>query len=270
MQIRLNGIYEKTDCKTLHALKEKYYEKKRISKNIQIVTILEGYQTVKDLPLQENAQVVLIPKGEIPSREELESMMSARLTPGLYEKFQQGRVAVAGLGGLGSQIALHLARSGVGHLHLIDFDIVEPSNLNRQQYRMCHLGMYKTEALRAEIAEITPYVTVSVDRIRVMPENCGKLFADDDIICEAFDDPAAKAMIADVIAEQFPGKYFIAASGMAGCEDSNTIKTRRLTDHFYLCGDGVSDARPGRGLMAPRVAICAGHQANMVLRILAR
>lgn len=87
----------------------------------------------------------------MPDREEMESMLCARHTPHVYEKAKKARVAIAGLGGLGSNIAIMLARTGIGHLHLIDFDIVEPSNLNRQQYMVEHLGMYKTEALKDEL-----------------------------------------------------------------------------------------------------------------------
>lgn len=268
MRIRLNGSWQETQSLTLHGLQDEYYEKNNLSKEIQIVIIYNGFQTAEDFPLQAEDQVVFIRKGKMPDEKELESMLSARITPGLYEKFQKGRVAIAGLGGLGSQIAMQLARSGVGHLHLLDFDVVEPSNLNRQQYRICHLGMEKTQALAQELAEIAPYVTVTTDTVRLTAENALGLLAEDTIICEAFDNPAAKAMLAECILVGFPEKYYIGASGMAGCEDSNTIVTKKITDHFYMCGDGVTGAQLGRGLMAPRVAICASHQANQVLQIL--
>lgn len=268
MRIKLNGSWRETACQSLCALKEEYCKEKNLDKNIQIVMIYQGFQTAEDLPLALEDEIVLIPKGQMPDKKELEAMLAARITPGLYEKFQKGRVAIAGLGGLGSQIAMQLARSGVGHLHLVDFDTVEPSNLNRQQYRICHLGMEKTQALAQELAEIAPYVTITTDTVRVTAENAPVLFAQDTIICEAFDNPAAKAMLAECVLTRFPEKYYIGASGMAGCEDSNIIVTKKITDHFYMCGDGVTGAQPGRGLMAPRVAICAGHQANQILRIL--
>ncbi|MEG0378654.1 MAG: sulfur carrier protein ThiS adenylyltransferase ThiF, partial [Eubacterium sp.] len=181
---------------------------------------------------------------------------------------KKARVAVAGLGGLGSHIAISLARTGVGHLHLIDFDVVEPSNLNRQCYRIVHLGMDKTEALKQEIAEINPYIKVTVETIRVTEKNAAGLFKEDDIVCEAFDQPEAKAMLVNTLFSSGSKKVIVAASGMAGSGSSNTIKTRRIAKGFYLCGDGETAAEAGRGLMAPRVSICAGHQANMVLRII--
>ena len=128
--------------------------------------------------------------------------------------------------------------------------------------------MFKTEALKKEISEINPFVEVITDRVKVTEENLESLFKDDDIVCEAFDNPEGKALLVNGVIEHFPGKKIVASSGMAGFESSNTIKTRKITNDFYLCGDGETSARIGRGLMAPRVGICAGHQANMILRLI--
>ncbi|MBC5647812.1 sulfur carrier protein ThiS adenylyltransferase ThiF [Christensenella tenuis] len=232
------------------------------------VVILNGYQTRENLPLSENDEIIVIRKGEMPGKDELEQMLRARHTPGVYEKIRHARVAIAGLGGLGSNIAVSLARMGVGHLHLIDFDEVEPSNLNRQQYRLCHLGLPKTEALQKEIAEINPFVCVRTDCVRLTEENAASILQDDMVICEAFDCPEAKAMLVNTVLAECPGKVVVAASGMAGYGSGNTIHTRKVMKNLYLCGDEETPAQPGRGLMAPRVMICAGHQANMVLRVL--
>lgn len=263
MKIVLNGQAIDTNCKTLYELKREYYGSKD-----NIVTIIEGFATNDDVELHENSEVTFIEKGKLPSKEVFEHMLCARHTPKVHEKVKKSRVAVAGLGGLGSNIAISLARTGVGTLHLIDFDRVEPSNLNRQQYKISHLGMYKTEALKKEISEINPFVEVIVDRVKVTEENLESLFKDDDIVCEAFDNPEGKALLVNGILQYFPGKKVVASSGMAGFESSNTIKTRKITNDFYLCGDGETSARIGRGLMAPRVSICAGHQANMILRLI--
>ena len=67
-------------------------------------------------------------------RETFRAALVARHGAARQAKFEAARAAVCGLGGLGSNVAIALARAGVGHLHLIDFDRVEPSNLNRQQY----------------------------------------------------------------------------------------------------------------------------------------
>ena len=267
-EIILNGQSVKTEAADMEDLKRQTYASEGLSEDIQrhCVWIVEGFQTDENLSLKDGMTINWIQKGKMPDREEMESMLCARHTPHVYEKAKKARVAIAGLGGLGSNIAIMLARTGIGHLHLIDFDIVEPSNLNRQQYMVEHLGMYKTEALKDELQRMNPYIEVKIDTVRITEENCRDLFKDDDIICEAFDKPDVKAMLTEQLLCYYPEKTLICGSGMAGYGSSNTIKTRKINDHFYICGDGVSGAMPGRGLMAPRVTICAAHESNMVLR----
>ncbi len=202
------------------------------------------------------------------TREELQEALCRRHTPAIQERLNRGRAAIAGLGGLGSNAAFALARIGVGHLHLIDFDRVDLSNLNRQQYFMRHVGMYKTDALKEELLEINPYLDIRTDCVRVSEDNILSLFAEDPIICEAFDVPENKAMLVNGILELFPEKIIVSASGMAGYGRSNDIRTRKITEHFYLCGDEVSGSGPGHGLMAPRVAVCAGHEANLIAQLI--
>ena len=172
------------------------------------------------------------------------------------------------MGGLGSNIAVMLARIGVGKLLLVDFDVVEPSNLNRQSYYVSHLGLLKTEALKEQLAQINPFIQVETRAVRVEEENVVPLFQEYDVICEAFDKPAAKAVLVNTALEKLPQVKVVAASGMAGFGSANTIKTKQVMERLYVCGDLESGACRGRGLMAPRVQVCAGHQANMVLRLL--
>lgn len=203
-----------------------------------------------------------------PSREEIDQALVRRHTREVQEKLSKASVAVAGLGGLGSNIAVCLARIGVGHLHLVDFDRVDLTNLNRQQYFTDQIGRYKTEALMETLERINPYLDIRVHCLRVTRENVRALFQKEDYICEAFDVPEQKAMLVQAVLEEFPEKYLVAASGMAGYGDSNEIHTRKITSHFYLCGDEKTEAEEGRGLMAPRVALCAAHQANLVTRLI--
>ena len=168
MNIKINGKPVTTNCLTLHELCKNNYSEKT-----NIITILNGFQTFDDYELNENDEVNFIEKGKMPSKDEFESLMCARHTPHVFEKVKVAKVAIAGLGGLGSNIAVSLARTGVGHLHLIDFDIVEPSNLNRQQYKIKHLGLHKTEALKSEIEEINPFIKVTIDTVKVTEENIG-------------------------------------------------------------------------------------------------
>lgn len=205
----------------------------------------------------------------IPSREVMREALNIRHGEELQNKISAARVAVCGLGGLGSNIAIALARAGVGHLHLIDFDRVDLTNLNRQQYAVGQLGQYKTDALRETLALISPYCDVTCDTIQVTEENLPDLLKTEDYICEAFDRAEDKAMLVSGVLEHFPEKYLVAASGLAGLGSANTIQTRRVSQRFYLCGDGTSDSSVGLGLVASRVLVCAAHEANMILRLIA-
>lgn len=205
----------------------------------------------------------------IPSREVMREALNIRHGEELQNKISAARVAVCGLGGLGSNIAIALARAGVGHLHLIDFDRVDLTNLNRQQYAVGQLGQYKTDALRETLSLVSPYCDVTCDTVRVTDENLPDLLRNEDYICEAFDRAEAKAMLVSGVLEHFPEKYLVAGSGLAGLGSANTIQTRRVSQRFYLCGDGTSDSSVGLGLVASRVLVCAAHEANMILRLIA-
>lgn len=205
----------------------------------------------------------------IPSREVMREALNIRHGEDLQNKISAARVAVCGLGGLGSNIAIALARAGVGHLHLIDFDRVDLTNLNRQQYAVGQLGQYKTDALRETLSLVSPYCDVTCDTVRVTEENLPDLLKTEDYICEAFDRAEAKAMLVSGVLEHFPEKYLVAGSGLAGLGSANTIRTRRVSRRFYLCGDGTSDSSVGLGLVASRVLVCAAHEANMILRLIA-
>ena len=207
--------------------------------------------------------------GSIPTREEMLDALKQRHGARLQEKLGSTSVAVCGLGGLGSNIAVALARAGIGTLYLLDFDRVELSNLNRQQYTVAQLGMDKTQALSQTLGSIAPYCSVITHTRRITADNFAELLGGADIICEAFDGAEDKAMLANGVLEQFPEKFLVCGSGMAGLASSNTIKTKKITEHFYICGDFVSDIADGLGLVSARVMLCAAHQANMVLRIVA-
>lgn len=230
--------------------------------------IVNGYPAPDGQPLCEGDELNLIVKGQAPSADECEALLASRHTPGVHARLKAGRVAICGLGGLGSSIAMHLARCGVGRLLLADFDVVEPSNLNRQQYFVSQVGMRKTDALRQLVEMANPYVQVQTHAVRLNAENIPALLAGWDIVVEAFDDAACKAELVRTCLECLPGAKVVSGSGMAGYASANAIETRRVFQNLYVCGDETSAARPGRGLMAPRVAVCAGHQANMALRLL--
>ena len=204
-----------------------------------------------------------------PTKAEMQQALEERHGKELQKKFTEGVVAICGLGGLGSHIATALARAGVGKLIVIDFDRVEISNLHRQQYTAAQVGMPKTAALAETLREIAPYSEITTHTTRITEDNLVELLQQATIICEAFDNAEAKAMLANTVLEKLPEKYLVAASGMAGLTSANDIKTRKVASHFYLCGDGTSDIADTIGLVASRVMLCAAHQAHAVLRILA-
>lgn len=178
---------------------------------------------------------------------------------------QNASVAVCGLGGLGSNIAMMLARADVGYLKLIDYDSVESGNLNRQTYFIKHIGMLKTDALLEQIREVNTVIKAETACVKITAQNACELIKDCDIICEAFDDPVSKAMLADTVLTKFPEKKLVCGSGMAGLGSANDIKTYCAAKNLYICGDG----KPAQGgFFAPRVLVCAGHQANMILRLI--
>ena len=232
------------------------------------VIIYNGFPVDSDRPLREGDEIVFIKKGETPSPEEFECLMMARHTPGIHRKIKKSVVGIAGLGGLGSAIAIALARVGVGSLILVDFDVVEPSNLNRQQYFIHQVGMPKVEALQKNIALVNPYVKIRSYQEKIDRNNAERIFKEAEVVVEAFDRAEEKAMLINTVSEKMPDKYIVAASGVAGYGENNEIKTVRFSSKIFIVGDQETAAQPGVGLMAPRVGIAAHHQANTVLRIL--
>lgn len=261
MRIKLNGREISTKMTNTRSLAEK-------AGTEASVVIVNGYAVSENYNIEQGDEVFLIQKGVMPGRQEFEAMLSARHTPKVYEKVKVGKVAIAGLGGLGSHIAMMLAQTGVGELLLIDFDVVEPSNLNRQHYSIEHLGRRKTECMREQIEKVNPFIKVKTEDLFLTRDNAVPILQKYPLICEAFDNPKSKAMLVNTILESCPKSIVIAASGMAGFDSANRIHTRRSMRRLYVCGDEEGEAAFGRGLMAPRVQVCAGHQANMVLRLL--
>jgi sulfur carrier protein ThiS adenylyltransferase len=186
----------------------------------------------------------------------------------ISEKLKNATVAIAGLGGLGSNVAVSLTRIGIGKLVLVDFDKVDKSNLNRQQYFLRHIGMNKTEALKEVLHDINTEVELETTNVFVDEANIEELFKDVDIIVEAFDNSKSKATLVNTVLLKMPNKPIVAGSGMAAHFSSNLIKTRKARNNFYLAGDEFSDIELGYKPLAPRVAIVANHQANMVLRLI--
>jgi sulfur carrier protein ThiS adenylyltransferase len=262
IEIRVNEEVLRVDADTtLYALRD------RLQKRADVL-VYNGAPVSEDLPLRGGDCVVLIERGGIPSPEALAALMRARHTPGIYEKIREAVVGIAGAGGLGSVLAERLARLGTGKLVVADYDVVEPSNLNRQQYFIDQIGMRKVAALRANLKRINPYMAIETHDVEIRPDNIRDIFGGVDVMAEALDRAETKAMFTGGFLRQCPEIPLVTASGMAGHGPSNTIQTRVIRKNLVMAGDGETGTEPGRGLMAPRVGIAACHQANAILRIL--
>ena len=198
----------------------------------------------------------------------LDAAFDARFPHEIKDKLREAKVAIAGLGGIGSNIAVMLARSGVGHLKLVDFDRVDVTNLNRQMYQIQHLGQPKPDALLDILNHINPYLKYETVFTKVTADNIVPIFDGFPLICEAFDKPDQKAMLVQQTLAQLPNATVVSGNGMAGIGNSNAIETRQMMRRLYVCGDRQTDVGNGIGLVAPRVAICAGHQANKILELI--
>lgn len=185
----------------------------------------------------------------------------------INEKIQQCTVGIAGLGGLGSTVAAALARTGIGRLLIADFDTVEPSNLNRQQYFTDQIGTKKTEATIENLRRINPTVKVDAYDIKLDAGNLEKIFAEAEIIAECFDKAEEKQMIIETVLSKM-AVPIVSVSGLAGFGNSNTIQTRRLSERLILIGDNTNGTDSNQPLTAGRVWIAASHQANAIVELL--
>ena len=202
------------------------------------------------------------------SKEELHAALVERHGADIQRRLDGAAVGIAGLGGLGSHIAVSLARLGVGRLVLVDYDVVDVTNLHRQHYTMRDLGVPKTLALIEQLEAINPYLDYETYTERVIPANAARLFAGCDVVCEAFDRAEQKAMLIETLLAELPDTAIVSGSGMAGYGSVNAMHAARRFGRLYVCGDGESDIAHGIGLMSPRVALCAAQQATVALRLL--
>jgi len=200
------------------------------------------------------------------SRAEFEAGFSQRQPDQAFAILQTKTVGIAGLGGLGSNVALALCRAGIGHLILVDHDQVELSNLNRQQYNLTDLGKSKTQALSAHLLQINPFLQLTTHNILLKPDNIGQIFPDANLLIEALDEASTKQMFIETALLVFPDKTVIAASGLAGFGNFDQIKISRQ-GRLIVCGDQQTDAKQ-TGLLAPRVALVANLQADCALEVL--
>jgi len=185
----------------------------------------------------------------------------------IKRRLKQFTVGIAGAGGLGSNIAMHLTRVGIGKLIIADFDVVQESNLNRQFYFRHQLGTKKVDALEANLLAINPELHIEVHDIKLDAQSIAKIYSDVDVMVEAFDKAEMKEIIAEVFQSEYPNIPLVMGNGMAGWGKSNDMRVRQF-GNLYICGDGVSEIADELPPLSPRVGICAAMQANVVLEIL--
>lgn len=177
-------------------------------------------------------------------------------------------VGIAGCGGLGSNCAVALARVGIGKLIIIDFDVVDISNLNRQYYFIEQLGQKKVFALEENLKKISPSVEIIKYDMKLKLVEIIKIFNTCDLIIEAFDLAEMKEMIIEAVLSNMPDKPLIIGNGMAGWGNNDSIKTIELNKNLYVCGDNISEISEELPPLAPRVGIVANMQANLALELL--
>jgi sulfur carrier protein ThiS adenylyltransferase len=180
-----------------------------------------------------------------------------------YAAIRAATIGIAGAGGLGSNCAIHLVRSGFEKFIIADFDIVEPSNLNRQAYFPGHIGLPKADCLKDQLLKINPACSIEALRIKVDASNAPGAFGACDVVVEAFDTPECKAMLVNLFLDSL--KLVVSASGLGGFGNSDRIVTRKVRDNFYLIGDGASGVNGDMRPLAPCVGIAAAKQADVVL-----
>ena len=185
------------------------------------------------------------------------------LTPAERAVLEKVRIGVAGAGGLGSNCAMHLVRSGIRHLVVADFDVVGESNLNRQFFFRDQLGMKKVDALKANLLRIDPEADVQAVDVRLDAASTRELFENCAIVVEAFDVVEAKTMILSTLMPL--GMKLVTASGLAGWGKSNAMRVRKMGANVVVVGDGETGVATDVAPVSPRVGIAAAMEANAVV-----
>ena len=188
----------------------------------------------------------------------------------IQEKLQNKTVGIAGCGGLGSNAAISLARVGLLKFILVDFDRIDAGNLNRQYYFRDQIGEKKVDALADNMHKIDDSIQIKRFDLRLESSDVSKIFAECDLIIEAFDNAFSKMLLVETVMEQLPHIPLIVGNGMAGIGGFDTLKIIKWAENVYVCGDGISEIGEDLPPLGPRVAIVANMQANLALELLVK
>jgi sulfur carrier protein ThiS adenylyltransferase len=193
-----------------------------------------------------------------------ETALLRYLKPEELAAIQAARIGIGGAGGLGSNVAVILARTGFKHFEIIDKDVVEPSNLNRQHYTLADIGKPKVDRLKAALLSINPDIKIITHQREWPSETAEGLFEDCAIMVEAFDKAACKHAFVDHYRKR--AKYVVSGNGMAGLNIDTDIAIRKI-GNLYLIGDGATDINDGHPPLAPRVMETAAKMAGLILKL---
>lgn len=185
--------------------------------------------------------------------------------PGVRRILSGCSAGIAGAGGIGSNVAMLLARAGLGRITVVDHDEVALPNLNRQAYFLDQCGRLKVDALAENVSRIGAGTVFTGIGIRLLPGGFCAPFEGCDVLIEALDLAETKVLAIEEWTRGMPGVPVIAVSGIAGTGASGTI---RLDHHgsVSLVGDQTSDL--SLGTLATRVSLAAAMVADQAVSIL--
>lgn len=193
-----------------------------------------------------------------------EQGLSQYLNSDQIKKVQKHKIGIGGAGGLGSNIAIMLVRSGFNKFEIVDSDTIEPSNLNRQPFLINEVGNIKVNTLKTLLRNINPEIKVSTSCVRWYEEKSPYLFKDCTFIIEAFDHADEKQKFVEYYQDKT--NYIICASGMSGFDIQEQLKIQNV-GNIYIVGDQKSNVTNDTPPMAPRVTACAAIMAGLVLEL---
>ncbi|MGM7557881.1 sulfur carrier protein ThiS adenylyltransferase ThiF [Aerococcus christensenii] len=196
------------------------------------------------------------------TEENRRSAILQRQDPQISDRFAQEKVTILGCGGLGSNVAMMLARAGVGELVLYDDDQIEYSNLNRQNYSFSEVGQSKVYTCKKRLDSTLPYIKVEAYSQRVTPDNLEVISQQSRLFIEAFDNQESKRMVLDYFMEQ-EDKYLISAFGLSGLGSLSDIQVKYYNN---ICLIGDFKTTVNQGLYLPYVSVMASLEALEALK----
>jgi sulfur carrier protein ThiS adenylyltransferase len=194
---------------------------------------------------------------------DFERALGAYFSAGQLAIIQKTKIGIAGAGGVGSNIAVCLARSGFKDFSIIDFDVVEMKNLNRQHYFLADISQPKVEAIAKKLKEINPDLSLKMEKTHLNDGNIMDYFQDRDVIFEAFDNVKSKKLLLEAFGNS--GKLLVFGNGLAGISNQREIKIKEIKKNVFIVGDGVTCAGNENPPLAPRVIACAALMASVAL-----